>query len=66
MTIEVISPPPPVGWDYYCGGCDEFFSVDSDKATAIKYCPVCGWDTLVKCPEEFEKAYPHYQYRSAS
>jgi len=66
MKLEITSPSMPGCWDYYCGGCDKFFSVYTDKATDVKYCPACGWDALIKSPEEFEKAYPHYHYRSAS
>jgi len=64
MKIEVI--PDSMPGDFYCGGCDEFFSVYGGEKSDVKHCPYCGWDTLIKSPEEFEKAYPHYQYRSAS
>ncbi|MCL1812251.1 MAG: hypothetical protein FWG29_01875 [Treponema sp.] len=61
MNINLTTPSLPGSWDYYCGGCDLFFSVSADKPLDIKYCPVCGWDTLIRSPEEFEKEYPHYK-----
>jgi uncharacterized Zn finger protein (UPF0148 family) len=66
MDIKIISPSLPGGGDCYCPGCNEFFSVHADKPLDIKYCPVCGWETLIKSPEEFEAAYPHYEDRRAS
>ena len=66
MNIKLSSPSLEGAWDYYCGGCDLFFSVPSDKQKEVKYCPVCGWDVLIKNQEEFDKAYPHYKYRRVS
>jgi rRNA maturation endonuclease Nob1 len=62
MNISANSNQPGE-WDYYCGGCDQFFSVHADKPLNIKYCPACGWDTLIKSQEEFDRAYPHGKYR---
>jgi len=66
MELKVTSPSMPGGWDYYCGGCDLFFSVPANQPVEIKHCPACGWDTLIKSPEEFEEDYPNYQFRRAS
>jgi hypothetical protein len=35
-----------------------FFSVSADNGLPVKYCPVCGWDTLVRDKETFEADYP--------
>jgi hypothetical protein len=58
MTVEVTHTALPGGYDYYCPGCDLFFSVSGDKVLPVKYCPVCGWDTLIRDKETFEAAYP--------
>jgi rRNA maturation endonuclease Nob1 len=58
MTIKVTHDALPGGYDYYCHGCDMFFSVSADKVLQIKYCPVCGWDTLICDKETFEAEYP--------
>ena len=65
MIIKVTSPSLPGGWDYYCDGCDLYFSVPADKPLDIKYCPVCGWDTLIKNRKEFDQAYPHHEARAS-
>jgi hypothetical protein len=56
--LEVLPTALPGGHGFYCPGCDLLFSVYAETAPAIKYCPVCGWDTLVKDRAEFETAYP--------
>jgi rRNA maturation endonuclease Nob1 len=66
MEVKITSPSLPGGWDCYCPGCDMFFSAYKNAPKETKYCPVCGWDILIKSPEEFENAYPHYKYRRAS
>jgi hypothetical protein len=66
MTVKVIHEALPGGYDYYCPGCEVLFSFSArrllktafDKALTPRYCPVCGWDTLVKDRTEFEAAYP--------
>jgi rRNA maturation endonuclease Nob1 len=58
MTIEVTHAALPGGYDYYCDGCDLFFSVSADKAKHIKYCPVCGWEALIHDQETLEKDHP--------
>jgi rRNA maturation endonuclease Nob1 len=58
MTLEVTRAALPGGYDYYCPGCDTFFSVSADSTLPAKYCPVCGWVTLVCDRETFEREYP--------
>jgi rRNA maturation endonuclease Nob1 len=58
MTVEVIPAALPGGYGYYCPGCDMLFSVSADKAEHIKYCPVCGWETLIHDKQTFEAEYP--------
>lgn len=65
MKITTDSTPPR-GGDYYCGGCDIFFSVPADKTLAVKFCPVCGWDTLIKSQKEFDEYYPLFKYRKTA
>jgi predicted RNA-binding Zn-ribbon protein involved in translation (DUF1610 family) len=59
MTVEVIQTKAlPSGYEFHCPGCDLLFSVSVEKTSVITYCPVCGWDTLIKDRKEFETAYP--------
>jgi rRNA maturation endonuclease Nob1 len=58
MAVEVTQTALPGGYGYYCPGCDMFFSVSADRAEHVKYCPVCGWDTLIRDRETFNAEYP--------
>jgi uncharacterized paraquat-inducible protein A len=66
MTVEATHTALPGGYDYYCPGCDLFISVSTDKAEHIKYCPVCGWETLVHDKQTFEVEYPFRAGRASA
>jgi rRNA maturation endonuclease Nob1 len=58
MIVKATQTTLPGGYDYYCPGCDLFISVSADRVAPVKYCPVCGWEILVRDRETFEAEYP--------
>jgi rRNA maturation endonuclease Nob1 len=58
ITIDSQESGLANGYGYYCPGCDMFFSVSSDQALKMKYCPVCGWETLIRDQKTFEAEFP--------
>jgi DNA-directed RNA polymerase subunit RPC12/RpoP len=58
MTVDVTQTALPGGYDYYCPGCDLFFSVSAEESLPVKYCPYCGWEILIRDKQTFETEYP--------
>jgi hypothetical protein len=57
MSITLATPALGGGWEYHCGVCKIFFSVQADEKPQIKHCPACGRDALVGDPEAINEIY---------
>jgi rRNA maturation endonuclease Nob1 len=57
-NLEVKTGSLKDGYEFFCDGCNLLFSVSLEKAASVKFCPVCGWDTLTHDRKEFEELYP--------